>query len=365
MMKREDSSSARLPPAGLDQFWFSAFSIGDLEKVSTAVHMFEDLFGLDRFDRDSLLRFTLTVRKNYRRVPYHNWTHGFAVANSTYVLLKRAPKAFQALEAVALFVGSLCHDLDHRGKNNKFMLETASPLAAVYSTSTMEHHHYHQTVTILQQEGHNILSKLDGEEYKEVLENIKHCILATDLASFDGNQKRLTRVVDTGEFRWEEKEHRRLLQAIAMTGSDLCASSKPWEVQAETVRVIFEEFYDQGDAERAAGRTPIPMMDRRKPEEQPASQVGFISFICIPCYGLLYRLIPETKPLLDGCLENLQRWKDLSKERQIESSPAQPHSQVKSAALSSSSGAFHQHQSSSTLTRAVSLPICIDVDPTD
>jgi hypothetical protein len=30
-----------------------------------------------------------------------------------------------------------------------------------------------------------------------------------------------------------------------MTGCDLCASIKPWHVQCETVKVIFEEFYAQ------------------------------------------------------------------------------------------------------------------------
>lgn len=163
-----DTVQPEPPSIGLDQFWFSAFSINDMEKVNNAVYMFVDLFGLGQFERDSLIRFMLTVRKNYRRVPYHNWTHGFAVANSMYVVLKRAPKAFKPLEAVALFVSSLCHDLDHRGKNNKFMSDTASPLAAIYTTSTMEHHHFNQTVIILQQEGHNILGKLKSEEFKEV-----------------------------------------------------------------------------------------------------------------------------------------------------------------------------------------------------
>lgn len=164
-----ESSIQFAPPSiGLDQFWFSAFSINDMDKVSSAVFMFVDLFGLSQFERDSLIRFMLTVRKNYRRVPYHNWTHGFAVANSMYVILKRAPNTFKPLEAVALFVSAICHDLDHRGKNNKFMLDTASPLAAIYTTSTMEHHHFNQTVIILQQEGHNILGKLKNDEFKEV-----------------------------------------------------------------------------------------------------------------------------------------------------------------------------------------------------
>ena len=50
-----------------------------------------------------------------------------------------------------MFVGAICHDLDHRGFNNKFMIDIGSPLAAIYSTSTMEHHHFNMTVIILQQ----------------------------------------------------------------------------------------------------------------------------------------------------------------------------------------------------------------------
>lgn len=101
-----------------------------------------------------------------------------------------------------------------------------------------------------------------------------------------------------------------------MTASDLSASAKPWDVQVKTVDIIFKEFYDQGDAELAAGRTPIPMMDRRRHEEQPASQVEFLHNICTPCYTLLYKLVPETKPLLDMVDENLEKWK-IKKESSI------------------------------------------------
>ena len=38
---------------------------------------------------------------------------------------------------------------------------------------------------------------------------------------------------------------RKLSQAIAMTACDLCASIKPWDIQVQTVKVIFEEFYAQ------------------------------------------------------------------------------------------------------------------------
>ena len=38
-------------------------------------------------------------------------------------------------------------------------------------------------------------------------------------------------------------------------------------------------------------------------------QVGFIMFVCKPMYTTLHRLLPSTKPLLDGCSVCLENWK--------------------------------------------------------
>jgi cAMP and cAMP-inhibited cGMP 3',5'-cyclic phosphodiesterase 10 len=112
------------------------------------------------------------------------------------------------LQALALFVAAICHDLDHRGKNNAYMKSMSTPLASIYSTSVMEHHHFNQTVTILQQDGHNILRSLKSEEYKKVLGVIKHCILATDLALFFPNRATLAGYVERNEFDWSNESHR-------------------------------------------------------------------------------------------------------------------------------------------------------------
>ena len=70
----------------------------DMDKVRKALFMFVDLFGLERFDYETLVRFIITVKKNYRQVAYHNWAHGFHVANSIYSILKAAPNVFKPLE---------------------------------------------------------------------------------------------------------------------------------------------------------------------------------------------------------------------------------------------------------------------------
>ena len=51
-----------------------------------------------RFDVNDLIRFTLTVRKNYRNVPYHNWDHAFSVAHAAFTVVKTARHKFSAYE---------------------------------------------------------------------------------------------------------------------------------------------------------------------------------------------------------------------------------------------------------------------------
>ncbi|XP_074640630.1 putative 3',5'-cyclic phosphodiesterase pde-5 isoform X4 [Tubulanus polymorphus] len=313
----------------LQEYEFSPWSIDGDDKPLVVIHMFEDLFKLQsaskrraeqfeslpidkRFDKECLMKFTLTVRKNYRNVPYHNWAHAFSVAHAMYTVIKTTTNLFTPLECLALFVACLCHDLDHRGKTNAFMVKSASPLAAIYSTSTMEHHHFNQTVTILQHDGHNIFKHLTSDEYKQVLSDIKHCILATDLALFFSNRAKLREMIDKTDFSWEEVEHRHLLMELCMTAADLCSMYKPWKMQKDVVHIIMEEFWQQGDEEKKAGQQPIRMMDRTYAHELPESQVGFIVGICLPCYELLAAVLPGTQPMVDGATANLKKWKELA-----------------------------------------------------
>ena len=70
------------------RFSYYATGLSDMEKVRKALFMFTDLFGVERYNYNTLVTFLLTVRTNYRSVVYHNWSHGFHVANSIYSILK-------------------------------------------------------------------------------------------------------------------------------------------------------------------------------------------------------------------------------------------------------------------------------------
>jgi cGMP-dependent 3',5'-cyclic phosphodiesterase len=82
-----------------------------------------------RFRRRTLARFLLMVQKGYRDVPYHNFSHAFAVGHFCFLLLRMpaVKAALTDLERLSLLVACLCHDIDHRGTTNAFQLQSVSP----------------------------------------------------------------------------------------------------------------------------------------------------------------------------------------------------------------------------------------------
>ena len=71
-------------------------------KALLVLTMFKDLVDITRyhFDENCLLRFILTVIKNYRREEYHNWDHAFSVAHCMYWIIKGTPERFSDLEVM-------------------------------------------------------------------------------------------------------------------------------------------------------------------------------------------------------------------------------------------------------------------------
>ncbi|XP_060098082.1 cAMP and cAMP-inhibited cGMP 3',5'-cyclic phosphodiesterase 10A isoform X4 [Heteronotia binoei] len=277
------------------------------------VHMVHQCCGTGFFDLEKLCRFTMSVKKNYRRVPYHNWKHAVTVAHCMYAILQHNHEIFTDLERRGLLVACLCHDLDHRGYSNSYLQKFDHPLAALYSTSTMEQHHFSQTVAILQLEGHNIFSNLNSTEYEQVLEIMRKAIIATDLALYFGNRKQLEDLYQTRTLNLNNQAHRDRVIALMMTACDLCSVTKLWHVTRLTSSDIYAEFWTEGDEMKKLGIQPIPMMDRDKKDEVPQGQIGFYNAVAIPCYNILMEILPTTAPLLRACKENLKQWEKVMK----------------------------------------------------
>ncbi|NXR35346.1 PDE6C phosphodiesterase, partial [Zosterops hypoxanthus] len=146
----------------------------------------------------------------------------------------------------------------------------------------------------------NIFQNLNKRQYETVLHLFEVAIIATDLALYFKKRTMFQKIVDAIEKMESEEQaikyisidptKKEVIMAMMMTGCDLSAITKPWEVQSKVC--TFE-----------------PMMDRNKGDELPKLQVGFIDFVCTFVYKEFSRFHKEITPMFDGLQNNRVEWK--------------------------------------------------------
>uniref|UniRef100_A0A8C6XTX8 Phosphodiesterase n=1 Tax=Naja naja TaxID=35670 RepID=A0A8C6XTX8_NAJNA len=318
-----------LPEPGsveLFEFRFSDFPVTDHDLIKCGIQMFFQLKVVEKFKvpPEVLTRWMYTVRKGYRDITYHNWRHGFNVGQTMFALLMtgRLKKYYTDLEAFAMVSAAFCHDIDHRGTNNLYQMKSAAPLARLHGSSILERHHLEYSKTLLQDESLNIFQNLNKRQHENVLHIFEVCIIATDLALYFKKRTMFQKIVDVTEKMEDENEaikyitmdptKKEVIMAMMMTGCDLSAITKPWEVQSKVALMVASEFWEQGDLERTVlQQQPIPLMDRAKRDELPKLQCGFIDFVCTFVYKEFSRFHKEITPMLDGLQNNRVEWKAL------------------------------------------------------
>ncbi|XP_053265941.1 dual 3',5'-cyclic-AMP and -GMP phosphodiesterase 11A isoform X1 [Podarcis raffonei] len=320
---------------GIDNIHFDDFSLDTDAMITAALRMFMELGMVQKFkiDYETLCRWLLTVRKNYRMVLYHNWRHAFNVCQLMFAMLTTAgfQEILTEIEILALIVGCLCHDLDHRGTNNAFQAKIGSALAQLYGTSaTLEHHHFNHAVMILQSEGHNIFANLSSKDYSDLMQLLKKSILATDLTLYFERRTEFFELVNKGDYNWNVKSQREIFRSMLMTACDLGAATKPWEISRQVAELVTSEFFEQGDRERSELKlTPSAIFDRNRKDELPRLQLEWIDSICTPLYQALVKVNGKLKPMMDSVVANRNRWEELHQKRL--------HSQATSTTTTSSS----------------------------
>ena len=170
--------------------------------------------------------------------------------------------------------------------------------------------------------------------------------MATDLSLHFAHLGQLMDLSKEGpaSLDWEDKDKVSITLAALMTASDLGAVTKPWAFQRkESTKVVAiylfldiyinqlfqiaglvaEEFWHQGDLEKAALAAPVvPMMDRELRHELPRLQVGFCDGVCLPVYRALACLSPALQPMTDAVMFNREKWAELGENnREAEEEP--------------------------------------------
>ncbi|XP_062436126.1 cone cGMP-specific 3',5'-cyclic phosphodiesterase subunit alpha' isoform X4 [Rhea pennata] len=308
----------------LYEFRFSDFPVTEHGLITCGIRLFFEINVVEKFKvpAEVLTRWMYTVRKGYRDITYHNWRHGFNVGQTMFTLLMtgKIKKYYTDLEAFAMVAAAFCHDIDHRGTNNLYQMKSAAPLAKLHGSSILERHHLEYSKTLLQDESLNIFQNLNKRQFETVLHLFEVAIIATDLALYFKKRTMFQKIVDAIEKMETEEEaikyisidptKKEVIMAMMMTGCDLSAITKPWEVQSKVALMVANEFWEQGDLERTVlQQQPIPMMDRNKGDELPKLQVGFIDFVCTFVYKEFSRFHKEITPMFDGLQNNRVEWK--------------------------------------------------------
>lgn len=93
--------------------------------------------------------------------------------------------------------------------------------------------------------------------------------------------------------------------------ADLSNPTKPLPLYRRWVSLLMEEFFLQGDKERAAGMDISPMCDRQNATVEK-SQVGFIDYIVHPLWETWADLVhPDAQDILDMLEENRDYYQSL------------------------------------------------------
>ncbi|XP_078287932.1 high affinity cGMP-specific 3',5'-cyclic phosphodiesterase 9A-like [Rhinoraja longicauda] len=98
-------------------------------------------------------------------------------------------------------------------------------------------------------------------------------------------------------FNFRNPEHVRLLEQVLIKCCDTSNEARPLQVSDPWVDCLLQEYFMQGDRERAAGLPVTPFMDRER-VSKPLVQFTFITSVLIPMVESLSKLFPQLDEVL-------------------------------------------------------------------
>ncbi|XP_018324862.1 cAMP and cAMP-inhibited cGMP 3',5'-cyclic phosphodiesterase 10A-like [Agrilus planipennis] len=274
-----------------------------------ALYMIERVCGDFDVNSEQMMDFILSLRKNYRKNPYHNFEHAFNVCHCVYNVLRRNMLDFKPIERKALIIAALSHDVDSLALTNNFLVLTDHLWSKLYTTSPSESHHSQIALRMLK--NFNIFYGMDSDSYELFTKQVKENIISTDVFVFFNVKLKLEVICEHELYQAENDVHRSYLRSMLMTAGDLSMYCKSFHVCKRLVDLLLSEYYHQGDLEREMGFIPLALYDRYQSHKVSVEQVKFLKFVGLPCFNLLKIILPNTSALYDSCMVLLKQWEEI------------------------------------------------------
>ena len=176
--------------------WDGGSDAGEAGLKSAVASMLGQFALIRRFKVDGgvLAAFVDAVRDRYHENAFHNWRHAVAVMQASFLILCHTGSASMLtfVDIFACLVAALCHDIDHPGTSNGFLIASEDPLALLHNDDApLERHHSSTAARLLQDDRYDVFAALNPEDRKRVRKVMIGAILATDMSKHMGHVKSL------------------------------------------------------------------------------------------------------------------------------------------------------------------------------
>jgi hypothetical protein len=244
-------------------------------------------------------RFILAVRASMLDNPYHNFYHAFDVMQTTNALATATGTMARlvAWERFALLSAALCHDMEHPGVTSQFLSKEAGNATRgkyryiILRDTLLEKHHALRALEFMCDKDVGVFEGLSSAQYCQCRSSVLDIILATDMSRHGDYLEHLQEFAARRAENPAVEMDKQLAMQLMVKCADISNVAKPTAVARRWAMRVTDEFFLQGDAERAMGMEVSPSCDCFS-TSRVAVQKRFIDDRAAPLFTLLAAAFP-------------------------------------------------------------------------
>mmetsp|Transcript_45376 Transcript_45376/g.33162 ORF Transcript_45376/g.33162 Transcript_45376/m.33162 type:complete len:167 (+) Transcript_45376:1309-1809(+) len=150
------------------------------------------------------------------------------------------------LDLMSIVIAGACHDHEHFGYNNAYLVDNKDPIAINYNDqSVLENHHIASSFAVmLSDPKFNVLATLVKDDFKRARQLMIGCVLATDMSKHFSEGSKFKTRVNAEDFDPSKGLDKETTIHMLFHLSDISNTSKPWELCQKWIDLLFfGEFF--------------------------------------------------------------------------------------------------------------------------